>query len=73
MEDRQIKIAMIVNKSVELLGANDIMILGQVKGWSFGEVTQEVLDDAPETKLEIIMEEINNLADLPLAKSGVRK
>lgn len=33
---------------VDWEAVNDAIILGQVKEWSFGEVTQEVLDGLPE-------------------------
>lgn len=65
-----------MNKLYELMGsapsieATDTMILGQVESWSFGEVTQEMLDDIAERKREILSNKCDELYAYPLAMSG---
>jgi len=50
---------------------NDALILGQVVEWSFGEVTEKVLDGIPETKYQTLMLKINEVFGDPLAVSGI--
>lgn len=50
---------------------NDVIILGQVKEWSFGPVDQSTLDDMPRTLRDRIIEEINKIYSGPLPKGGV--
>jgi hypothetical protein len=77
MEDRKAyieKLKQIVGDSADDLGANERMILGQVKAWSFGEVSQAVLDDLPpETVMKLMQEADRRYNELPLAESGARK
>lgn len=51
--------------------ANDMLILGQVAEWSFGEVAQEVLDGIPEALREQMLKECDRLySSRPLTGSG---
>jgi hypothetical protein len=50
--------------------ATDVMILGQVEEWSFGEISQEVLDNMPERKRRILSDKCDELYARPLAMSG---
>jgi hypothetical protein len=54
---------------VDLTLANDTMILGQIKEWTLGDITQAVLDDMPEDKHQILSKEANRLYAPPLADS----
>ena len=58
-----------VFSQADLTRATDVMILGQVKEWTFGEILQAVLDDMPEEKHEILAREANKLYEPPLAGS----
>lgn len=49
---------------------NDLIIIGQVKEWSFGPVDQETLDGIPEAFRERLVQEANKRYGRPLAKSG---
>ena len=71
-DDRLNRIFQIVGGSADVIGAQDALILGQVKEWSFGEVTQDVLENAvSHRKRNIMYEEANRrYGDIPLAKSG---
>jgi hypothetical protein len=40
---------------------NDLFILGQVKEWSLGPITQETIDNLPERVHEKLVEEVNSL------------
>lgn len=50
--------------------ATDLMILLQTVEWSFGEVTQEILDDLPARIRELLRLEVNARYANPLAASG---
>ncbi len=45
---------------------NDCLILGQVKEWSFGDVTQAVLDELPERLRILLVEEVKARCASPL-------
>jgi len=51
-------------------GATDLMILLQTVEWSFGEITQEVLDDLPERIHDKIDAAMKEMYVSPLAASG---
>lgn len=51
--------------------ANDLLILGQVAEWSFGEVSQEVLDTIPEALRDELLKKCDEVySSRPLAGSG---
>jgi hypothetical protein len=51
-------------------GDDVVTILNQVESWSFGEVTQTVIDNMPEAKYQILLAEVNKLySQRPLATS----
>ena len=54
---------------VDITRASDMMILGQIKEWSFGEISQNVLDDISQSKHEILTREANKLYAPPLTES----
>jgi hypothetical protein len=53
----------------DLTRASDAMIIGQIKEWTLGEISQTVLDDMPESKHAILIREANRLYAPPLASS----
>ena len=66
LEEKQRKLLSMVIHTEDMSRATDTMLLGQIKSWSFGEVTQAVLDDIPEQKHEILVKEANKLYAGPL-------
>lgn len=58
--------------AIPSINATDVMILNQVKEWSFGDISQEVLDDMPERKRSILSAKCDELYTYPLAESGKR-
>lgn len=60
---------------IDFTAVNDIILLGQVKEWSFGPVDQETLDGLPEGLSERLVNEANALYGNagPLPKGGVGK
>jgi len=60
-------------KAIDYDAVNDAIIIGQVKEWSFGDVTQETLDGITEDLREKLKEECNRLYGTkgPLAEGGV--
>lgn len=58
--------------TIPSIQATDVMILNQIKEWSFGDITQEVLDDIPERKRSILSAKCDELYTYPLAESGKR-
>jgi len=54
----------------DVTGATDLMILLQTVEWSFGEITQEVLDDLPERIHDKIDAAMKEMYVSPLAVSG---
>lgn len=65
------KLYEIIAPTADVIGAADILILGQVKAWTFGAITQEVLDDMSERKREILLQEANKLyGEVPLPQGG---
>lgn len=71
-EERQKALLPLVIGSDEIARATDLMILGQVKSWTFGEVNQAVLDDIPERKHQILSQEANKLYEAPLPGCSAR-
>lgn len=57
---------------VDFDAVNDLIIIGQVKEWTFGPVDQETLDDIPEKVRAVLVQKVNELfgAAVPLAHSG---
>lgn len=57
---------------VDFTAVNDVILLGQVKEWSFGPVNQETLDGLPEILQERLVNEANDLYGKqgPLPKGG---
>jgi hypothetical protein len=57
---------------VDFDAVNDVLILGQVKEWSFGPVDQETLDSLSEDMRNKLVEEVNKLygASGPFPKGG---
>jgi hypothetical protein len=51
---------------------NDAIIIGQVKEWTFGPVSQEILDDLPEGMRERLKAECDRLygTNNPLPRGG---
>lgn len=49
---------------------NDAIIVGQVKTWSFGPVSQETLDSIPESVRAALVAECNKRYGRPLAEGG---
>lgn len=54
--------------NADFIGAVNITILYQVKEWSFGPVTQEVLDEMPARKRDIIAKRLDEL--FPFGQGG---
>jgi len=71
-EDEKVRaLYKLVGDSADIAGATDLLLLGQVKEWSFGPVTQENLDGITEKKREKLVLEANALyGDLPLPIGG---
>jgi len=57
---------------IDFDAVNDVLILGQVKEWSFGPVDQETLDSIPESLRGNLVAKVNELfgAAGPLAEGG---
>lgn len=55
---------------VDWEAVNDIIIVGQVKEWSFGEVNMETLDDIPESARTRLVMEFNGRYGRPLPDGG---
>lgn len=68
IKERASKLQSIIS-GVDLTRASDAMIIGQIKEWIFGEISQAILDDMPESKHEILIREANRLYAPPLADS----
>ena len=60
---------------IDFTAINDVIILGQVREWSFGPVNQETLDGLTEELYERLVNEANELygGQGPLPKGGVGK
>ena len=56
--------------NADFQGSADIMILYQVKEWSFGAVTQEVLDEMPARKRDVITKRFDDLFPFPQGGGG---
>ncbi len=56
--------------NADFQGAADIMILNQVKEWSFGDVTQAVLDEMPTRKRDLIAKRFDELFPFPQGGGG---
>jgi len=56
--------------NADFQGSTDIMILFQVKEWSFGAVTQAVLDEMPARKRDIIAARFDELFPFPQGGGG---
>jgi hypothetical protein len=56
--------------NADFSGAADIMILNQVKEWSFGDVTQAVLDEMPAKKRDQIARRFDVLFPFPQGGGG---
>lgn len=58
--------------AVDWDAVNDVIIIRQVKEWSFGPVTQETLDGLPKTVRDGLVNEANRLyaKQRPLARGG---
>ncbi len=82
-EDQRIaKLFELIGGLVDVTGAADLLLLGQVASWTFGPrnesgpltITQEVLDLIPERKRELLIQEANALyGAIPLHPSGAGK
>ena len=58
-------------ENADFTKADDALILGQTAKWSFGEVTQEVLDTLAETKRDALLKAVDEECDArPLPESG---
>lgn len=69
-EARQEALMPLVVGSEDIARATDIMLLGQIKSWTFGGVTQAVLDDLPERKHQLLTQEANRLYEAPLPEAS---
>ena len=57
-------------QKLDTTGATDLIILLQTVEWSFGEITQEVLDDLPARIHDMIDAAMKEMYVSPLAASG---
>ena len=71
-EEKLKALAPLMIESEDASRATDAIILGQVKSWTFGEITQQVLDDMPERKHQQLAKEANRLYEDPLPASDTR-
>lgn len=57
---------------IDFTAVNDVILLGQVKEWSFGPVNQETIDSLPELLHERLVNEANELygKQSPLPEGG---
>lgn len=62
----RIKALQAIVSEEDLTRANDVMILGQIKQWTFGEISQAVLDNISEGQHQILSAEANRLYAPPL-------
>lgn len=63
------KLHELVAGSADITKATDIMIVGQVKSWTFGEVSFDTLNHLPESIRESLAQEVNKLySQLPLSR-----
>ena len=65
-EERQQALLPLMIGTEDMARATDIMLLSQIKAWTFGEVSQEVLDGIPERKHQLLVQEANRVYEAPL-------
>ena len=64
-EDRKV-----ILRKVPIEGEDEIILLNQVVEWSFGDVSQEVLDNIPATKYDKLSAEVDRLySSIPLVRT----
>jgi hypothetical protein len=68
IKERAGKLQSIIS-GIDLTRASDVLLIGQIKEWTLGEISQAVLDDMPESKHAILTREANRLYAPPLADS----
>lgn len=71
-EERQQALLPLMVGTEDMARATDVMLLNQIKAWTFGEVTPDILDSIPERKHQILVQEANKAYEAPLPESSVR-
>jgi hypothetical protein len=68
VKERVTRLTQIISQ-VDMIRAGDVLILGQIKEWTLGEISQATLDDMPEKQHEKLIREANKLYEPPLPES----